>query len=91
MAGSSDLSSALSLLRETDQSTDPHCKGSCNVFGVLMLFSAQTLKTQVFTGATRAAIMGMLLGGDWDERESQVQSQVGSPSRQLMMLDWRGC
>lgn len=30
-------------------------------------------------------------GGDWDALESQVQSQVGSPTQQLMVADWRQC
>lgn len=57
--------------------------------GSLWVFLAQTSKTQVFTGAMQAIVMGMCLGRDWDELESQVLPQVGSPTQQLVMVDWR--
>ena len=87
--GSFDLLSVLCLLKEANQNTDPHFERLCNVFGGPYGFFSTDLKTQVSTQAKQATKMGMCLGGDWDELESYVQSQVSNPIHQLMIVNWR--
>lgn len=60
------------------------------MFGSPYGFFSIGLYIQVSVGVKQPTKMGMCPGGDWDELESHVESQMSSPTQQLMIVDWRG-